>query len=1001
MRPQFFWRNWPTALQFFYGLLVLIIIISAVLVLYFDFSGLDHIIGWDTLARTEQLELPIQQFQVNLFEFTTELDTAVFWQYFDGGTIQINQFSYYLFLFFTALSLVTLITVMTDLKGFWYFVGASLLLVALVNYKFELIYLFGRDDKTGLIIAFVLYIPLSYYFNRINPAVNLWKRFLAFAGLTIFFGLIIHQFAEVDRPFFYLATSGILNPMVISLVFILMVAHEIMIGLIYVITSTKQLGSGKNLNHFLIVSAIYLVNLILAYMYEAHIIDWDLIYINLFVLLLISGLTGFWSYKLRETQYSYLFDFNPAGALFYAAMFLCCLTTIAHFYATANDPAIEVFRDIIIYSHLGFGLIFLIYVLANFITPLGQNLPVHRILFSPPRMPYFTFRLAGAITFLAFVFAANIQVPVRQGTAAYYNGLGDMYASGNEWVFALRYYEEAAIYGYNNHKAHYALGRFHVDRKDYGKAINNFEKATLKWPTPQSYVNLSSTYLESERFFDALFTLRKGIDQFPDSYQIRNNLGLLYNRTDILDSAYYFLNQASQISSHQAAGSNVIGLLAKNVIDVEVDSVLAIYGDPEDLITLNNTLVWKNASFQSYDYSFQPPDSALSFLESYLLYNTALNHLYRSDSLDTRWLRQFIMHPSNAAYRDQLETAQAFNLYRNHQVNRAFRLMNWIVNRDPAGDATPFMFIGKWAMQQGAPDVAAEYFTWAVERGVSNSAYLRAIALSETQELEAAQQAWADLLENGPEELQPMATYMLQLYTAGSPELLNEQAKYHFVHFTSSRYDSATLRDQVASIENPDLQARAILDISRRWFEQDQLLTAIQWFDLLAGRQIRDEEVFNRISWYELELLAAQNNIRGLARKINEEGITFGTEYEVERYYYSALIQESSGDTTSARQAYEWLAASNPFNEEATIHAAAFIGQNDRFRQYEILINALEVNPRSVKLLKEYILICGMLQFDTYAAISLETLQGLVSPETYADVYNEYLRLKAQAEEAF
>ncbi len=1001
MQKLFFWRHWPRALQFFYGLILLLIAIAAVGILYFDLSGLGEIIGWNTLARTEQLELPIQQFQVNLFEFTTELNTALFWQYFDGGTIQVNMLSYYLFLFFTVLSMCFLITVISDLKGFWYFVGASLLLVALVNYKFELIYLFGRDDKTGLIIAFLLYIPATYYFNRVNPSVSLWKRFIVILGITALLGLLIHYFAEVDKPFFYLATSGMLNPMVISLVFILMIAHEIMIALVYVITSSNRLGTGKNLQHFLIISAIYLVNLLLAYMYEAHIVEWNLIYINLFVLLLISGIVGLWGYKLREPQYKYLFAFNPTGALFYAAMFLCCVTTIAHFYATANDPAIEVFRDVIIYSHLGFGIIFLIYILANFITPFGQNMAVHRILFSPPRMPYFTFRLAGTITFLAFVFAANIQVPVRQGTAAYYNGLGDMYAESNEWIFALRYYEEAATYGYNNHKANYALGRFFVDRKEYGKAITRYRNATLKWPTPQSYVNLSATYLESDRLFDALFTLREGLDIFPENYQLHNNLGLIYNRTDILDSAYYFLNQARDIApDNQAASGNVIGLLAKNVIDAEMDSVLQLYGNPEDPITLNNTLVWKNTGFEPYEYSYTPPDSILNFLESYLLYNTALNHLYREDSLDTRWLSQFILHPSNAAYRDNLETASAFNLYRNHQVNRAFRLMNWLVNRDPAGDAEPFIYIGKWAMQQESPDVAAEYFGWAIDRNVPGANYLQAIALSENQDIAQAVEAWQQVLENAGENTAALATYMLQLYAGPDFETLSDQSRYHLIHFTSSQYDSASLRARIDQINDPDFRARTLLDVSRRYFEKDKLLTAIQWFDLLAGQQVRDEEVFSRIRWYELELLAAQNNIRGLARQIND-GITFGTEHEVEKNYYAARIQESSGDTAKARLAYEWLAWSNPFNEEATVHAARFLGQTEPFEEYDILLNALEVNPRSVKLLKAYIFSCADLQFNSYAEISLETLRGLVSPDSYREIYSEFLRRQEVAAESF
>lgn len=1003
MQKFIFWREWPASIRFFYGLLLVTALIAAVLVLYFDFAGVSALIGWDTLARTETLSLPIQQFRVSLFEFTTEVDSALFWQYFDGSRIQVNLFSYYLFLILSVLCILLLITVITDLKGFWYFVGASLLVVVLVNYKFELIYLFGRDDKTGLALAFILYLPLTYYFNRINSTWTFMQRFLIFLFVTLIFGLIIFFFAEVDMPFFYLVTSGVFNPLIISLVFILMISHEIMVSLMFVITSTNRLGSGKNLNHFLIISGIYLVNLILAYMYEAHIIDWDLIYVNLFILLLISAIAGIWGYRQREQQYNYLFNFKPTGAVFYIAMFFCCLVTIAHFQATANDPAIEVFRDVIIYSHLGFGLIFLIYVLANFITPLGQNLPVHKILFNPTRMPYFTFRLAGFITFLAFIFAADIQVPVRQSTAAYYNGLGDMYAQSGEWVFAQRYYEEGAIYGYNNHKSNYALGNFHFDRKDYGKAGVHYEKAIRKQPTPQSFINLSNTYLDSDRFFEALFTLRQGQKIFPENYQIKNNLGLIYNKTSLLDSAFYFLDQATRVAGdNDAAGSNVIGLLTKNVIDVNIDSVLEAYANPEDPITLNNTLVWKNANFQSYDYAYAPPDSSLSYLEGYLLYNSALNYLYKSDSMDTRWLNQYVQHPSNLAYRDNLEKAMAFNLYKNHQVNRAFRMMNWVGNRNQIGNGESYVYVGKWAMAQQAPDVATDYFTWAVERQTPGSTYLLGIALSENHNIEQARSVWQEILEIGDENAATLAAYMLRLYSMGMDDYtqLSDESKYHFVHFNLARYDSSNLSSMVRAIEEPNVRARAVLDISKHLFERDQILPAIQWFDQLSGESLSDEVVFQQIQWYELQLLAAQDNIRGLARKIND-GMTFSTENLVEKQYYTALIQLSSGDTLNARQNFEWLAYSNPFHEEATIAAADYISKKDPFEGYDILLGALEINPRSIKILKAYILQAARLQFNNYALISLETLKPLLTPQEFNSFFLEYQRTTELAGDDF
>ena len=65
-------------------------------------------------------------------------------------------------------------------------------------------------------------------------------------------------------------------------------------------------------------------------------------------------------------------------------------------------------------------------------------------------------------------------------------------------------------------------------------------------------------------FFDAIFNLRKGLTTFPKSGELQNNLGFLYSRTAIADSAYYYLELARQhVKEKEVTESNLLAFWAK------------------------------------------------------------------------------------------------------------------------------------------------------------------------------------------------------------------------------------------------------------------------------------------------------------------------------------------------------------------------------------------------------------------------------------------------------
>lgn len=1001
MQSILFWAEWPRPFKQLYTVLLLLFVGALAWLASSYFQGYEVYLDWDIQGQAETTEVDLSTVKVGPFNITNTANNTIYTQRFASTAPETNIFSYYLFFFVTLFCANLLVTVISTLPRFSFYVGAAFIVLFFMNMKLELLYLFGSEQKIGLIVALLLYLPTSFYFNRIRSEVPFITRGLVFTGLSLVIVAMIFFGAQVEHPFVYIAAASILNPIVISLVFILMVAHEIIASIIFVLTRSNTPSSKNTLVHFTVITLIYFPNLVLAYLHETRTVDWDILYLNTYLLLGISATLGLWGYQRRESQYGYLFRFFPVGALFYITMAVCCFVTLGHFMTTANDPALEIFRDITIYSHIGYGLIFVLYIISNFITPLKDNMKVYKVLYSPISMPYFTFRLAGLIASVALLVRSNWEVPVNQGISAYYNSLGDLHLYTNETPLAERYYEEAAVYGYNNHKSNFALASLLHERNEVEKAAVRYQDALKKWPSPQAHINLSNLYVDDDRFFDALFVLREGADIFPGHGAISNNLGLLYGKTRLLDSAMVQLDRAYQRSSVKgAAASNVLALLSSGELDIDADSVLAAYPVKEDPISLNNHFVLYNHSEKYLGQTFTPTDTVLDFLEASILYNQAFNQLYGEDSLETGPLISLVNKPANVNARESLKFVACLNLYKNHNANKAFRELNWLANTSISNGGQYFNQVGTWALGQAAPEVAIDYFQWAANKDWEEARFNLAIAYSESGDMARAIEQWQTLQEEGEPEAKQIAATMLAILTLDMDEAfdLADPEKYLVSRYTLGFQDTVAFQKLVATMEDDNYKAQAYLDMCNKLWRMDYPAAAAGMYVPLAELKITDEKLFRDTQWFELKMLAAQKNVRALATKINQ-GVAFDTGHLLEKHFYTGLLNEASGDTLNARKNYELIAYMNPFFEEAVIHSAAYIGLNDRFEAYNILLSAIELNPMSVKLLKAYILQCARVQLNSYAENSLQTLRERIPATDYIAFESEYQQLIKEVEQ--
>lgn len=176
---------------------------------------------------------------------------------------------------------------------------------------------------------------------------------------------------------------------------------------------------------------------------------------------------------------------------------------------------------------------------------MARNLPAHKILYKPNRMPYFTFRLAGLIATLAFVFYMNWKEYVYHAMGGYYNNLGDLHQLLDKPAMAEVFYLQVKSYAFQNNRANYQLAVTEARRFNREQAAYLYELANAKRPTVYSLVNHGNLYARTGSWFEAIRLYRKGLEKFDDPH-LALNLGYAYAQVHKTDSALYFSSRPAK-----------------------------------------------------------------------------------------------------------------------------------------------------------------------------------------------------------------------------------------------------------------------------------------------------------------------------------------------------------------------------------------------------------------------------------------------------------------------
>lgn len=968
--------------------------LAAVMLFFIVSWALGHsgVISWNTVAQGESLPVTMDQVNVGPFQLPIVIDNFLLTEYFEGSDLQLQTLPSYVFLALMALVFSLLLAVITTFRQFWYLVGIALVIVFLLNLKLDMLQLFGMYNKIGLILSFVLYLPASYYFQAIRSSTPLLSRFLTFVGLTAIMGIVIQLFSDVQSPFLYIVSYGYTAPVVLSLLFILLVGNEIVTGFVYVTTRESALSNKKNLTHFLIITTIYILNLGLLFFDKFLYLNLGIDFIHPYILLIISTVLGFIFYPLKEKAYGNIFKYYPSGALIFVSLATVCFFTIGYYTYTANGPVLEVFKKFILYGHLGYGLIFMVYVLANFITPFVQGLPVYKVLYDPKNMPYFTFRFAGTIATLAFFLVTNYEVPMFQTISSYYNGLGDLHAVNGEVRIAEVYYRKGGIYGYNNHRSNYAMASIARSEGDNAKAAYHYNLANQLRPTEQSIVNMSNLFEEENKPFQAIFTLQDGLKEFPKSTYIKNNLGLLFDKVGEEDSAFLMFHEVNRTSGKVSsnAGLNLLNLVAKGNYEYNTDSLIDTYGSRNHLSALNNVAVLYNLNNQHDDHSASMEvDSMLNLITGYALYNISLNQWYSRDSINAHYLQVLADHPGNSYFTENFQYASALGNYKNGNTYSAFRELKVLVSNNYFKKGTYYNIMGLLALQQRSPRLAIDYFENATGNNYPEAKQHLGVAYMEQGWEDEAKELWQELQFSGNPVIRNMAERAMSIYDIDPLAAeLSDNDRYLAWRYQIARNNELKTGMVLNMLQDEVYKAQLLLDMFDYFMSIGDVVNAMHRFKKISNTEV-PPSLTNRYLNAKLTYVDVNEDRNGLIQLAEfREQTNYISMYN--KLYYTARIAELEGDTLLANAYYDQYTSNAVFDEQKAIHAAGYFNASDPLKSYHILQNALEVNHYSVALLKQYILKCAHLDFDRFADYALEQLRELIPGQDYMLFEDQY-----------
>ncbi|MDQ1087947.1 lipopolysaccharide assembly protein LapB [Siphonobacter sp. SORGH_AS_1065] len=659
MQAAIFWSAWPRPYQRLFYIGLFGFVVGLIAWAFFAYQGVDSVIHWDVLSELGEMPFGLDQFEANGSKFQIQARAYALTEQFVASPMSVNHpLTDWVCLILALVGVAITLMATSALPRLWYF-GAMTAFILLTS-SLQIDAILGRTDRLATIILVTVFVGVSFYFQAFKRDAGLLIRFIVFKVLIVVSVALLCTVGKATPA--DLLAYGYPAGMVLVILVAFWVSFEIMIGLTWLATNQ----SGRNsLPSFTVLSLFYLGNLLLTDLHTSRRIDWDLLYLNPFVVFTISIILGLWGQKKRDDQRASYWSFQPQGASLYLGLVTIAVSVLAYVNSTANDSAIESLSQGINYAHLTGGVLFFFYVLLNFGPQMREGKPVHIVLFKPAYIASFHARGLSVILCMVLMYYNNYYV-FQQGVAGYYNTQGDLAAARQDYRLAETFYQQGAEFDFQNHKSNYGLASLAWIQGDFASAAGFFRQAVAKNPSPYAYAGLTRSLTNEELAFDAFFTARDGQKRFPNNGELMSNLAYLHAKANGLDSAQYYYAKAIELTRQAGVpATNLMALYlrkgdlpaAEKLASEQASDYVSVQVNQKAVELLNGKSSETKISIGA--------DSVLTLAQFALVSNATLSDIKagKTPPVTGSALRTLSEKEGNAAYFDDLQYLHALVSY--------------------------------------------------------------------------------------------------------------------------------------------------------------------------------------------------------------------------------------------------------------------------------------------------------------------------------------------------
>ncbi|MCS6823614.1 MAG: hypothetical protein NZ529_04910 [Cytophagaceae bacterium] len=984
MNTFFFWNGLTKPYRLLYVFALVVFFISVVLSVVAYVVGLNGVVAWDVQTQFESIKISVENFYKNTFPFEVPAHAYIASDRIIASEIQVNEWYAYVFLILFFIGLLYAITTITYLHLYAYVAGMLMFMYIIVNMKLEIIEIAGRTDRWFALIFIALYSGLSYYFHSFNKGASFLFRLICFSTLTIAIAIFITFTSGVAYPFLHIANFGSTSYLLITLLFMLLIAYDIIKAFLF-ITSSSNAKSGKNhFTGFFFITLLYMANLFLLFLKKLYVIDVNIVYINPLILYLVSAILGIWMFRKRTEMFSHILPFSPAGAYLYIGVAIMSTAGIAYSYINGNIGMTEAYERIIVFSHLFMGFTFSIYVIVNFLPLFRKHVSVYENVYKPVRMTFMAVP-AIAITIGVVVFIYSKKYPYHLALSGYYTFAGDVMLKNKDYHLAIQYYKKATGYDFPNHRANYSIASLSHYLNDYATAKKYYTNALVRDHSLHAYIGLSNAQLDAGEYFQSMFTLKEAIQKYPKSGELYNNLGVVYTRTDILDTTnYYFLKCLQYMPQSPLPYSNMAyNYLKKNMYNI-ADSILTENFD--DHISYNtNRIASKLLNHSSdsilFNQTFFKRDILLpqvAYLNNYTFYSLNDTSWYLLTLLDT-----LINKSETTEYQTKLRYLRAMKKYYSENKIEAIQDMYNLKNTtlDNKLYATT---LGCWMLQNNVAEECLSNFSTAYDPFNHTSAYNLVLAQL-FYNVKPDPFVLNALLNSKEQHIQKQLNainYLLNTSANASTAKTSEE-KLLYIATHCSRLPAPSNAALYESLTLPEHKLIASYILMDNYLSKNDLEQARKFiYHIEQGEQHKAWHV-GELNFQYLRLLFSERNYSELSPICSTTYLN--TMRACTRAYFTNFVNEKNIPAGSLVTQYSQAINNAPFFYPGVEYALNFLYRNGyKETAYEKAAAVSELNPSSAEARKLYLKQCILNGYTGPAENTLENLKPFISAAEYS-----------------